>query len=137
MANWVIEGILATSPRPGYRPGFETTVPKDTVDQWVVEKREFGIRSIICLLDRDQLPLYERHLPAGLIAHYVASGFDVGHVPTFDGQTNPFTPDQYEEIWQTYLSLPKPVLVHCSAGHDRTYRAIDYILERIQALGGD
>ncbi len=114
----------------------ESTVPRDVVEQWVVEKRDFGIRSILCLLDRDQLPLYERHLPDGLIAHYIESGFEVGHVPTFDGQTNPFTRDQYDEIWETYLRLPKPILIHCSAGYDRTYRAVDHILDRIQSLGG-
>ncbi|MGI8424989.1 MAG: tyrosine-protein phosphatase [Chloroflexota bacterium] len=133
MPYWVREGLLAISPRPGYRPGPEFSVPLAEVEQWVRETRDFGVNSIICLISDDQLPLYRRALPGGLLAYYAGSGFSVAHVPTFDGLTNPYTPAQYEDAWRAFVGLPKPVLVHCSAGFDRTGRIVDHILHRLSA----
>jgi protein-tyrosine phosphatase len=135
MPNWVIEGVLATSPRPGYRPGPEHSVPADVVEAWIDETRHFGVASIICLIDRDQLWLYSRSLPEGLVGRYRASGFEVAHIPTVDQQTVPFTRAQYEEAWAAFEALPKPVLVHCSAGMDRTGRVVAHILERLEETG--
>ena len=55
MPNWVVEGVIATSAGPGYRPGPEHTVPDGVLEAWVDEAREFGIASIICLIGGDQL----------------------------------------------------------------------------------
>ncbi|MBI5946757.1 MAG: tyrosine-protein phosphatase [Chloroflexi bacterium] len=131
MPYWIREGLLAISPRPGYRPGPEFIVPREEVDAWVQQTRDFGVASIICLISDDQLPLYAKALPGGLLLHYRESGFAVAHVPTFDGMTTPYTPEQYEEAWEAFLRLPKPVLVHCSAGFDRTGRIVDHILSRL------
>ena len=134
MPNWVVEGLLATSPRPGYRPGPEMSVHVDDVQRWVEETKAFGIASIICLIGKDQLPLYDRALPRGLIRHYQDAGFEVAHVPTFDGLTTPYTPEQYEQAWQEFQRLPKPVLVHCSAGMDRTFRIVNHILAQLPGV---
>lgn len=131
MPNWVIEGVLATSPRPGYRPGPEYRVEPGVVDEWLLEIREFGIRSVICLIGEDQLWLYRKALPDGLLAEYRRAGLGVHHIPTMDQQTVPFTPEQYAGAWEAFQELPKPVLVHCSAGMDRTGRIVDYILQRL------
>ena len=136
MPNWVVEGLIATSPRPGYRPGPEHTVPEGVLEAWVDDAREFGIASIICLIGGDQLWLYRRVAPDGLIASYRSAGFEVCHIPTADQQTHPFTPDEYEHAWESFQRLPKPVLVHCSAGMDRTGRVVNHILERLRTSEG-
>ncbi len=138
MPNWVVEGVIATSPRPGYRPGPEHTVPDGVLEAWVDEAREFGIASIICLIGGDQLWLYRRVAPEGLVARYREAGFEVCHIPTADQQTHPFTAEEYEHAWESFQRLPKPVLVHCSAGMDRTGRVVNYIVERLdQGEGSD
>lgn len=134
MPNWVIEGVLATSPRPGYRPGPEHSVPEHVVEDWLSQTRDFGVSSIMCLIAGDQLWLYQRSIPEGLLERYRSYGFEVAHIPTLDQQTNPFTTAQYEQAWQAFVSLPKPVLVHCSAGMDRTGRVVSHILGQLERL---
>lgn len=131
MLKWILESELAVSPRPGYRPGAEFRVPRTEVDRWVDGLLKAGVASIICLLAGDQLPLYERAVPDGLIRHYEDVGFRVAHIPTTDGQAEPFTAAQLDEAWDAYRRLPKPVLVHCSAGFDRTGRVVAHILDRL------
>ncbi|MCC6416990.1 MAG: tyrosine-protein phosphatase [Gemmataceae bacterium] len=131
MPNWVIERVLATSPRPGYQPGPEHRVEARVVEEWCVAAREFGVSSILCLIGNDQLWLYRRALPHGLLAAYREAGFVVHHLPTLDQLTHPFTTEQYEEAWAAFLRLPKPVLVHCSAGMDRTGRIVGHIVARL------
>lgn len=129
--TWVLEGRLARSPRPGYRPGAEAAVPRDVVDEWLAGLRRLGIASILCLLADDQLPLYEPALPGGLLRYYRRAGFHVAHLPAPDAQAQPYTAEQLEAAWRAYQELPKPVLVHCSAGYDRTGRVVDHILARL------
>jgi len=132
--NWVIEGVLATSPRPGFKPGPDTAVARLAVDRWIAECRAFGIESILCLLGPDQLPLY-RALPAGLLDYYRAAGFGVGHLPALDGLGNPYRATDYERAWDLYRELPGPLLVHCSAGMDRTGRIVRHIVDRLEVNG--
>ena len=136
MPTWIVDGELAISPRPGYQPGAEYRVPRPVIDAWVNDMREAGIASIICLLADDQLPLYERSLPDGLLSYYAILGFEVAHVPTPDGLREPFTPEQLEAAWEAYQRLPKPVLVHCSAGFDRTGRVVRHIEGRLDGADG-
>jgi protein-tyrosine phosphatase len=130
MIEWVVEGRLARGPRPGRHLGREVPVPRGEVDGWVAEARAMGIRSIICLLDDDQLGLY-RDLGVGLLDHYRQAGFKVGHVPVPDHQ-EPAVPDtDLALVWEAFQSLPEPVLVHCSAGLSRTGAAVGHIRRRM------
>ena len=135
MPNWVVQGLIATSPRPGFTPGSEHRVPQATVDAWLGEALEFGISSVICLLAEDQLWLYKHELPQGLLGRYEEAGLTVAHVPTPDQLTVPFTPEQYDYAWREFQRLPKPVLVHCSAGYDRTGRIVRHILDQLGEQG--
>ena len=136
MPNWALEGVIATSPRPGFTPGPELAVPAGVVEEWLFELEQFGIVSIICLIGEDQLWLYRRSVPEGLINRYRQAGFEVAHIPTLDQQTHPFTPEQYELAWEHFQRLPKPVLVHCSAGMDRTGRIVRHLQQRMAHADG-
>jgi len=130
--DWVIPGLLARGCRPGYTGERAVQVSQDAVDAWLSQARELGIRSIICLLADDQLTLYAA-LPTDLISYYRENGSAVEHIPARDHQHPPLTDHQLAAVWEAYQRLPKPVLVHCSAGIDRTGRAIEHIIHRLNA----
>jgi protein tyrosine phosphatase (PTP) superfamily phosphohydrolase (DUF442 family) len=131
--EWVVADMLARGRRPGYFKG--QSVPKTDVDTWLGLVRTLGVKSIICLLGEDQLRYYG-DLGTDLLSYYRAAGFDVVHVAAPDYQTPPLTSDHLAAIWTAYRELPKPVLVHCSAGIDRTGRAVEDIQNRLRQGGG-
>ncbi len=133
-AEWAIEGVLARAQRPGYpadRP------PAETVRRWSEDLLRLGVRSVICLLDQEQLSHYDRVAPGGggLLAFYGSLGLHVSHIPADDYKTPPLSEAELAAVWSAFQRLEKPVLVHCSAGRDRSGAAVDHI--RSRRGGGD
>jgi len=129
MIEWVIPQHLARSSRPGYFLG-KGAVGRDTVDTWLSEVCDAGIKSIICLLSDEHLKLYQGLSPSrSLVDYYRDRGFDVAHLPVLDYQRPPLSNDDLQRVAAAYSQLPKPVLIHCSAGIDRTGMAVAYLLE--------
>jgi protein tyrosine/serine phosphatase len=124
MIQWVIPKQLARSSRPGIEHQ-----PSDKVDveKWIVEAKTQGIRSIICLLSQQEIREFYCAAGINLFACYRETGFEVAHFPVSDSGTPPRLPELLVEIGQRFSELPKPCLVHCNAGIDRTRHIIDYL----------
>lgn len=143
LAVWVIPNELACSHRPlRYHRSFggsaRNLAPEAApyVREWAEMVAVYGIQSIICLMSPTEIGFY-RDLELGtsdLISFY-ESRFNVRHLP-WEDPAHSKTPQRLiemkkREIRQTALEacdeLPKPVLLHCSAGIQRSAPVAAYI----------
>ncbi|GEM_PF-728720 len=128
--EWVVEGVVAKAQRPGYpsnRPALEK------VNEWADIVKGMGVKSILCIMDVPQIIEYSNlNLPGGdLFAFYRHHGFTVAHVPADDYKRPPLNNQELDAVWEAFERLEKPVLIHCSAGRDRTGAALDLILWKL------
>lgn len=137
LLHWVIPGALVCAHRPlRYHPcyaGSRVRLPTETtglVREWVTRVRAEGIKSIISLVHDGDLGCYAG-LDLGapdLIEYFRAEGFSVAHHPYEDPAHKRSSPADLQatllrirpQALESYDSLPKPVLVQCSAGQDRS-----------------
>jgi hypothetical protein len=149
---WIVPEQLAAGPRPlryhqQYGGGGHNLYEEATPDvkNWARLARDGGIKSIICLMHARDLKHYEG-LDMGtdsLIEFYKLSGFDVAHLPWQDTPDSRAAEHLYrkklieirERALEEYEKLPKPVMVQCSAGVDRTAPVAGYIWARKTLLG--
>jgi hypothetical protein len=144
---WVIDGELACAQRPlrdHPKYGGKGPLPasaKDAVVAWVQRVSDLGFRSIICLSHPKELEYYaglDLH-PRGLLGYYEANGLAVRHLPWLD-PAHARTPEERarrmaqvddikHEAKAAFEALPKPVLLHCSAGIDRSPPVAAFIAE--------
>ena len=136
---WVILSILACSQRPlrdHPRFGGHSPLPpeaKPEVVSWVDRIKALGIRSIICLLEPDQLDRYyirgglNLHTD-GLLGYYEECGFNVSHFPMTDYERPANA--LMDRVLEEFDRLPKPVLIQCSAAIDRTTPVAAFIAAR-------
>ena len=142
---WLLNGDLACSQRPlrdhpifGGRRHPLPPKAKPLVIEWVDRVQSIGVCSIISLLEDGQHEKYymrgglDLHTQ-GLYGYYGSRGFECCVIPIVDSPKS-LRSNQGRVLEKKVLAafdrMPKPVLLHCSAGIDRTSPVAAYIVSK-------
>jgi len=144
LVYWIIPGHLACAHRPlRYHPrygGSRRLLPPESstlIEEWVELLKVEGIKGVISLMHDGDMACY-RDLPLGngvLLAYLETQGFTIAHHP-YEDPAHSHTPEAQRretlkrvsaEALQSFDRLPKPVLIQCSAGEDRSAPIAAYI----------
>ena len=112
-----------------YRPGYgmeHAVIPPEVVSEWVIGIKAMEARSVICLLSEPELEWYS-HLPGGLLGTYQAAGLEAVSIPV------PMDPgvlaaNHLKQLEESFIRLPKPVVIHCHAGLVRSGAAVAHLV---------
>ncbi len=144
---WVMPDQLACTRRPlRDHPDFEAYVYEDylpaeagpLVIAWVERIVAAGICSVICLLPDGQLRRYTglRGMTDGLLSLYEKRGLEVRRVACSDPRHEHVEKGWLKAIkpraYAAFVESPKPVLLHCSAGIDRSSQVAAHIMCRLR-----
>jgi hypothetical protein len=130
---WPIPGELACSQRPlRDHPEYQESNPLPVqsfplINNWIRRVRDSGIRSIMCLLTPHPVATIRwlaRSWPPRSVSRRRLYG---SHLPVFD-EVHPEDTNGclalgeplFAQAYEAFKELPKPVLLHCSAGIDRS-----------------
>lgn len=115
--------------RPGYNSEQLITTP-DSVRDWILRVKALGVRSVISLLSEAELRWYG-HLPGGLLGSYQSAGLEAFSLPVPMDIPGVLTRNHLEQLDAAFDRLPRPLVIHCSAGLVRSRAAVDHLAQRI------
>ena len=118
-----------------YRPGYgmhHTVIPPEVVSEWIIGIRAIEARSVICLLSKPELEWYS-HLPGGLLGTYQAAGLEAVSIPV-PMDPGVLTAKNLKQLEESFIRLPKPVVIHCHAGLVRSGAAVAHLVENHSRL---
>ena len=101
------------------------------VDRWLQQIRQLGLKSLIVMLTAEEMDSYYPQLGQRLLDYYRDAGFKVRNIMTQDSGGIVSLPVLGDRAFAAFKALPKPVLVHCNAGLERSKFVIRAILESL------
>ena len=124
--DWLPKHLLGRACRPGFGSDRQF-IPATDVSRWIAAVKARGVRSVLCLLNEAELGWYA-HLPAGLLGAYRDEGLEAASLPISLNGPGTLTRAELALLDELMLNLPRPVVIHCSAGQVRSRQAIDHLV---------
>lgn len=131
--EWLPQIQVARASRPGQHQSQRKI--QAALDLWIRSVVASGFKSIVCLLSGQELALYS-HLDGGLLGQYERNGIESVSIPIPIDRSPVLTGGDRAEILDAFLKLPKPIVIHCSAGIVRSGAAVRFLEARSLAARG-